>query len=89
MVRAQRVVGNDLENIPIGLAILWTAGFAAPPDSAGTVATLAQVFCAARIGHSVVYLAGIQYLRSFVFMAGYGATMGAAVVGLKGVGSLY
>lgn len=87
MVRAQRVVGNDLENIPIGLAILWTAGFAAP-DSAGTVATLAQVFCAARVGHSIVYLAGIPYLRSFVFMAGYVATMGAAVVGLKGVGSL-
>jgi len=75
MVRAQRVVMNDLENIPISLLVFWMAGLAS--DKSAQVIWLLQVFTVARVMHSVVYYAGITFLRSLIFMVGYVAVFRA------------
>ena len=70
--RAQRIIGNDLENIPIGLAILWLAALTCNSDSDASkyVATLVQVFVTARVAHTVTFMAGIGGLRTMIFMTG-------------------
>jgi len=76
--RMNRVVGNDLENIPIALATLWLAAFTTLNSNAGTTATsttnelvqMLQLFTAARIAHSVTYMLGISGVRSVAYFAG-------------------
>jgi uncharacterized MAPEG superfamily protein len=72
LVRAQRVIMNDLENIPISLIALWMAGAACKKgDSAAQVIWLTQLFTAARLAHTASYFMGITLLRSVVFAVGY------------------
>jgi len=70
MIRSQRVVQNDLENIPIALIAFWVAGFAAT-DSSQEIIWLVQVFTLARVTHTVTYYMGITGIRSLVFIVGY------------------
>jgi len=74
LARANRVVMNDLENIPIGLLVLWVAAFVNPTPE---VALLAKIFCAGRVAHSVIYSLGIPYVRGIAFFAGVGSTVRA------------
>jgi uncharacterized MAPEG superfamily protein len=71
LVRAQRVIMNDLENIPISLIALWMAGVACTEDSATQVIWLTQLFTAARLAHTASYFMGITLIRSVVFMVGF------------------
>ncbi|OQR95843.1 hypothetical protein THRCLA_07520 [Thraustotheca clavata] len=80
-IRWQRIVRNDLENIPIGLLVAWGAvqsgGFEAVTTSA--IAT----FTAARLFHTYAYANGLQPHR------GYAWALGAASVGVLALNSLY
>ena len=82
-VRAQRVVMNDLENIPISLLIFWMAGLAS--DRSMEVIWLLQIFTVARVMHTLVYYAGITVLRSLIFMVGYVTVFRAMYLSWQGV----
>lgn len=72
LVRAQRVIKNDLENIPISLIAFWMAGVACKEgESAAQVIWLTQLFTAARLAHTASYFMGITGLRTVVFLVGY------------------
>lgn len=73
MIRAQRIVQNDLENIPIALVAFWMAGFATASSTSGSqeIVWLAQIFAVTRVMHTLTYLMCITLVRSGVFMVGY------------------
>jgi uncharacterized MAPEG superfamily protein len=83
-LRAQRVVMNDLENIPISVICFWASALANP--GAGTyISRLFSVFVAARCAHSALYLGGITGFRGAAYLTGVAATTRAIVLGLAGV----
>ena len=75
--RACRVVSNDLENIPLGLVVLWTAAMAIADEQSDTLVFWIQAFTLGRIVHSLTYLAGIPGVRSLAFMTGNAALIRA------------
>ena len=83
-LRAQRVIMNDLENIPVGLVVFWVAALA-NPKKAGYISKLFVIFVGARCAHSAVYLAGMSSARSLAFATGVAATLRAMFLGVKGV----
>lgn len=86
LLRAQRVVMNDLENIPIALIVFWMAAFSNPKAS-HYVGSLFSIFVGARVAHSCVYLAGVGGgVRSLCYSVGTTCTFRALFLGLKGVG---
>jgi len=78
MYRARRVVGNDVENIPLSLLVMWTAALvASTTENAAAVSeliVLAKVFWVARVAHSIIYYMQIPVLRTLAFMVGTYAT---------------
>jgi uncharacterized MAPEG superfamily protein len=87
--RAQRVVNNDLENIPYTMALAWGSLFCLSLVSDTTkqdghaIAHIAlyTTFCVMRIAHSIVYLKGIAILRSLVWFVAFLCTFGIALNG--------
>ena len=60
--RAQRTHRNMLENLPLFAALVLVAAVAGKADE--TTALGSQIFFWARVVHTVVYIAGISYLRT-------------------------
>ena len=86
LVRAQRVIMNDLENIPISLIAFWMAGLACEKgESATQVIWLMQLFTAARLAHTASYFMGITLLRSVVFIVGYASVFRAVYLSWSSV----
>ena len=86
LVRAHRVIMNDLENIPISLIALWMAGVACKKgDSAAQVFWLTQLFTAARLAHTASYFMGITLLRSVVHMVGVASVFRAVYLSWSSV----
>lgn len=83
-LRAQRIVMNDLENIPLGLLCFWMAVLANPP-AGPRVSRWFEVFVAARCAHSALYLSGIPGFRGAAYGAGLVATLGAIASAVRGV----
>ena len=75
MIRAQRIVMNDLENIPISLIAFWMAAIATASSTSNKsheeIMWLVQAFTLARVAHTVTYYMGITVVRSVVFIVGY------------------
>jgi uncharacterized MAPEG superfamily protein len=89
LLRAQRVIMNDLENIPMSVIIFWLSALAnGTSESSKQVATLFTVFCGARCLHSVVYLLGIPGVRTAAFVTGAATAFQAMFLGLKGAGAI-
>eukprot|EP00522_Entomoneis_paludosa_P011094 CAMPEP_0172440744 /NCGR_PEP_ID=MMETSP1065-20121228/1361_1 /TAXON_ID=265537 /ORGANISM="Amphiprora paludosa, Strain CCMP125" /LENGTH=176 /DNA_ID=CAMNT_0013189735 /DNA_START=34 /DNA_END=564 /DNA_ORIENTATION=- len=96
--RFTRVVANDQESIPAGLAMLWIAGLVSsssvptsdnnPGAVAQSIITFTRVFTVSRIAHSACYYAGVAGMRSVAFLGGYFSSMGAGIVALKGLAGL-
>mmetsp|Transcript_18329 Transcript_18329/g.23600 ORF Transcript_18329/g.23600 Transcript_18329/m.23600 type:complete len:177 (+) Transcript_18329:112-642(+) len=96
--RFERVVRNDLENIPIGLGLLWMAGLVTanamptpeggPSPAAQSVIQLTQVFTVSRLAHSLVFYTGTAYARTFAFMGGFVSSLGAGCIALQGLAGL-
>lgn len=73
IVRWQRIVINDLENIPIFLIVMWISYFISP-DSLVTFIP-AIVFTVFRILHSISYIFRLQPVRTICWVIGLLATL--------------
>lgn len=74
--RAQRAHLNMVETLPAFIAVVVAAGFLAGDAAGATVALLAQIFFWARIGHAGVYILGIPFLRTPVYLVSWAAILG-------------
>ncbi len=74
--RAARAWANDVENIPIFLALGLAYVLLGAPHAA---AWLFFVFTAARVAHTVCYLAAWQPWRTLAYAVGIGCTIGVCV----------
>lgn len=61
LLRTQRVIANDLENIPFALVIFWLAAALSADDAQEQVANAFVHYVAARTAYSAVYLAGVGF----------------------------
>lgn len=66
--RAQRAHANMVENLVPFAALLLTVVVAS--RTSATTALAAQLFFYARLGHAVVYIAGIPWLRTLAWTLG-------------------
>jgi len=74
--RWRRIVNNDMENIPIGLIILWAQVIVNANHA--TTSVVAVLFTVARICHTVCYYYSFQPYRSIAFFVGLLAIFTAA-----------
>lgn len=91
--RAQRIVNNDLENIPYTMVMAWGALVSIIMVGAGgdTVTlgrlclahtVLYSTFVAMRIMHSIAYIYALAYVRTFVWAIGLLCSFGLAILGV-------
>lgn len=75
--RAQRAHLNMVETMPAFIAVVVAALFLPSEHQmiGQTVATWAEVFFFARLLHAVVYIAGIPYLRTPVYLISWAAIL--------------
>ncbi|KAI8820373.1 uncharacterized protein EV422DRAFT_68085 [Fimicolochytrium jonesii] len=85
-LRWNRIVMNDLENIPFGLIAAWSSLLA--PFSAKVHTVLVLGFAAARVFHTIVYAKELQPHRGAAWGAGWVFIFGLAANGLLGALSL-
>ena len=81
--RWDRILGNDLENIPVGLIIMWTCALLNPDSTA--FMTLAIMFCAGRCLHTLMYMFEKQPFRSLSFAVATIGTLGMAILSISTV----
>jgi len=67
-VRWQRIVANDLENIPLALILAWGALIASGNNTVNVVAII--VFTTARVMHTMAYAFALQPYRSICWLIG-------------------
>ena len=87
--RAQRIVNNDLENIPYTLVLCWGAVVCiisnAKGPSKGLVVThilFMTIFVVCRIGHTISYLNKLSYPRTIFWLFGLLSTVGIIINGI-------
>jgi uncharacterized MAPEG superfamily protein len=66
--RARRAHANMVENLVVFAALVLAV--VAAGKTSGMTATAAELFLAARVVYTVVYIAGIPWLRTLVFAVG-------------------
>ncbi|KAJ3203425.1 hypothetical protein HDU67_010206 [Dinochytrium kinnereticum] len=81
-IRWQRIVLNDLENIPLGLIVAWATLLS--PSSPMFHTMFVSLFALARITHTVVYAAQMQPHRAVAWALGWGAIFLMLANGLAG-----
>ncbi|KAJ3117067.1 hypothetical protein HDU96_007985 [Phlyctochytrium bullatum] len=81
-IRWQRIVMNDIENIPLGLAIAIITLFT--PASPLFHTLLVSLFAFARVSHTIVYAGQMQPHRTVAFIAGWSAMVGMLANGIVG-----
>jgi uncharacterized MAPEG superfamily protein len=96
--RAQRIVNNDLENIPYTMVLAWGSvyciGWAEASEGSSSVNShalahivLYTIFVVSRYAHSVVYIKGLSTTRSIVWLIGalcsFGIAINGAIVSFK------
>ena len=85
--RAQRIVNNDLENIPYTMVLAWGSvyciGLAGARAESHAVAhvVLYTIFVVSRYAHSIVYIKGLSTARSIVWLFGALCSFGIAING--------
>lgn len=67
-IRWQRIVANDLENLPFGLILAWAAVVTNGNSTQTSVATI--VFTVARVAHTVAYASASPKARGMAYMVG-------------------
>lgn len=78
--RAQRAHLNLVETLPAFVAVVWAASVIAPASAGPAVATWSAVFFWARVAHAFVYIAGIPYLRTPVYLVSWASILAIAVL---------
>jgi len=81
-VRAQKAHQNGVENLVVMATLVIVAHLA--KISTSTTVLMVQVYFWARIAHFVVFTAGVPYVRTLTFFAGWVATawIALAILGL-------
>jgi uncharacterized MAPEG superfamily protein len=69
--RGDRAYANHLANAGVFVALALVAHVSGEHDD--VTATASVVFVVARVAHSLLYVAGVAYLRTLVFWASLGA----------------
>ncbi|KDO25539.1 hypothetical protein SPRG_20662 [Saprolegnia parasitica CBS 223.65] len=82
-IRWERIVRNDLENIPIGLIVAWGAVQSGGVEAVTTCAL--GTFTAARVYHTYAYAQGLQPHRGNAWMVGTAAVLVMALNSLYGL----
>lgn len=77
-----RIIQNDMENIPVGMIVMW--GAALSPMSSVVHAVAAGTFCAARYAHTYAYANSLQPHRALAWTAGVLSVLTLGVNGLIG-----
>lgn len=72
-LRWERLVRNDLENIPIGLLSAWAAVNSGGNPVVNSAAIV--IFTVGRIAHTFAYANGLQPHRAYAWMAGVFGTL--------------
>lgn len=82
--RAQRAHLNMVETMPAFIAVVLAAAYFAQTKTGieGTVAHWAMIFFFARVAHAVVYILGIPFLRTPVYLVSWLAVL---VIGAQSV----
>ena len=86
--RAQRIVNNDIENIPYGLILGWISLFCATRNTTVDEALLTAqgvlivVFGAMRIAHTIAYKFALSYARSIFWLGGVFAVTGLGIIAI-------
>lgn len=85
--RAQRAHLNLVETMPAFIGVVVAAAFAPALGAEGTanVASWAEIFFFARVLHAGVYIAGIPYLRTPVYLVSWLAIL---VIGIEALQAL-
>ncbi len=80
--RAQRAHLNMVETMPAFIAVILAASLLADSDIFATINQWAAIFFAARVAYAVVYILGIPYLRTPVYLVSWAAILviGGAIV---------
>ena len=78
--RAQRAHLNMVETMPAFIAVVAAAGFLADAAAGDAIGMAAQVFFFARLAHAAVYILGLPYLRTPVYLVSWAAVL---VIGLQ------
>lgn len=81
--RAKKAHTNAIENLPAFAALIIAAHLTNTP--AGAVATAATVYFYVRLAHYTVYTFGAPYVRTVLFLTGFGANLAIAAAILKHV----
>jgi len=81
--RWQRLVLNDLENIPIGLIVAWSSLLSAYSPFLHAILVIA--FAVGRVAHSYTYAKALQPHRAIFYFVGLLSTIGMALNGGLGV----
>lgn len=77
-----RIIQNDMENIPVGMIVMWGAALSPYSSIVHTVA--AGTFCVARYGHTYAYANALQPQRALAWFAGVLSVLAMGVNGLFG-----
>ncbi|KAJ2996695.1 hypothetical protein HDV02_006255 [Globomyces sp. JEL0801] len=80
--RWNRIVANDLENIPVGLIIFLVSILARGNDIVTTVCVI--LFTVGRIGHTVAYAYSLQPYRTLFWVIGLMSVLAASINAIIG-----
>ena len=80
--RAHRAHLNMVETMPAFIAVVLAAGLLGNEVDAGSIASWAQIFFIARIAHAAVYILGIPYLRTPVYLVSWASIL---VIGMLAI----
>ena len=88
--RCQRIVNNDIENIPYGLIVAWASVYCigrataagASSDLYTAHVVLVITFGVARIAHTMTYALALSFARSAAWVVGIFSVIGLAINGI-------
>lgn len=84
--RWNRVVMNDLENLPLGLIVAWASYHCCAAQARTTSVFVAHnvmviFFLVGRVGHTLAYAYALQPWRSLMYMLGLLGVAGMGILG--------
>lgn len=73
--RAQRAHLNLVETMPAFVAVVLAGGFLVGEQAGGVIGYWAGIFFLSRLAHAAVYIAGIPYLRTPVYLVSWASIL--------------
>ncbi len=73
--RAQRAHLNLVETLPSFIGVVFAASVLGGATASATIATWAGVFFWSRVAHAIVYIGGVPFLRTPVYLVSWAAVL--------------